>query len=163
METDSLDDAEGLRSLYEAERRASCVSRTATASWLAVALVAAFGPLDAALFPERLRLLLSLRLAAVGGLLAFIPMLRTPWAERRIIALGIGLSTFLGATVAALVVVTGGLESPYYPGLLLVQVGVAALMPWPPRHVVLTSVVLIGEYLAAIACVPRRTPPRAPS
>jgi signal transduction histidine kinase len=155
METDSLDDAEGLRSLYEAERTASCVSRTATASWLAVALLAAFGLLDAALFPERLRLLLSLRLAAVGGLLAFIPMLRTPWAERRVIALGIGLLTFLGATVAALVGVTGGLESPYYPGLLLVQVGVAALMPWPPRHVVLTSVVLIGEYLAAIACVPR--------
>jgi signal transduction histidine kinase len=159
MDTDSVDDGEGLRSLYEAERSASCRSRTAMASWLAVVLLAAFGLLDAALFPDRLRLLLSLRLAAVGGLLAFIPMQRAPWAERRVIALGLALLAFLGATVAALVVLTGGLASPYYPGLLLVQVGVAALMPWPPRHVVLTSVVLIGEYLAAVACAPR--PPAA--
>jgi signal transduction histidine kinase len=159
MSTDTFDENAGLRNLYEAERAAWCLTHTVTASWLAVVLLASFGLLDAVLFPERLRLLVAVRIVAIGALLGLIPLLRAPWAKRRPVGLGIVLVTFLGATVGVLIVITGGLASPYYPGLLLVQVGVAALMPWPPRQVVLTSVILVGEYVAAVACA---APPQAP-
>jgi signal transduction histidine kinase len=146
---DSAGSDEALRAAYEAERRARCHAASAPACLLAIGLFAAYGFYDWLIFPERLRLLLTLRLVWVGVLGAFLVLRRTfsGFWERHAIGFGVLVMTAMGVMIDGVVLVTGGATSPYYAGNLCIQVGAAVLMPWSPACVLLASGIMIALYV----------------
>lgn len=127
------------RSLYRQGARAACL--------LALPLVPLFGLLDWALFPQSFQLLVDLRFVCVVILVLIHRILRTPFGERRSLALGVVTALVLGTMIDLMTAFTGGAASPYYAGVNLVMVGVALLMPWPPAWTFSTCAVMIAGYV----------------
>jgi signal transduction histidine kinase len=146
---------QALRVAYETERHPLCWQGARLACLLAIAIVAAFGLLDPLLFPDRLALLLKLRLVWVTTLLLFLYLLRTPFAHRHAVGGSVVVALFLGVMVNVITGLTGGGTSPLYAGVLLVLFGMPLLFPWPPALTCLVSCVSLATYaLVTVAATP---------
>lgn len=125
-------------------------NRTAarTMLWIVAALYPLFGVLDYLVAPpESLNLLLASRAVVTLATFAMFPLIRgrlfaryPQWvtaAYMLLCAFGIGL----------MVVVMGGLASPYYAGLNLAMIATGLLFVWPPATVLTTHLLIVAAYL----------------
>ena len=135
---------------YELERDVRCRQGAVIAGWIAIALLAGFGFVDAILFPDQLALLLEVRAACIAVVALFLGFLRSRFARRHGKMAGLALSVLLGIMVDALVVLTGGSTSPYYEGLSLIFMGMVILLPWRPAWSLLNSALIIATYVIAV-------------
>ena len=103
-------------------------------------LYPSFGLLDWALAPSSaLPRLWTMR--AVVGLLAgfFLLVMRSPRLDRWVDAVAVLCAWLAGTGISLMTVYMGGLESPYYAGLILVVLAAGLLFVWPPALVTATS------------------------
>lgn len=135
---------------YEAERRARCLQGAIAACWLAIALLASFGLVDGVLFPNRIWILLQVRLVWVVTLLLFLAFLRTAFVARHALGASGALSQTLALMVDVIILLTGGVTSPYYAGLSLILMGMAVLLPWPPAWSLLNGIFVVAGYAALV-------------
>ena len=97
---------------YELERDVRCRQGAVIAGWIAIALLAGFGFVDAILFPDQLALLLEVRAACIAVVALFLGFLRCRFARRHGKMVGLALSVTPGIMVDTVVVLTGGSTSP---------------------------------------------------
>lgn len=144
-----------LRAIYEAERNPLCWQGARLGCLLALAIVPAFGLLDPLLFPDRLALLIKVRVGWVTALLLFLCLLRTAFARRHAVGMSVVVAVFLGVMVNVITGLTGGGASPLYAGVFLVLFGMPLLFPWPPALTFFVSIVSLVTYaLVTLAATP---------
>jgi signal transduction histidine kinase len=111
-------------------------------------LYPAFGLLDWALapasaLPSILATRAAIALLALGILVAMRSPRFDPYVDRVAVVAG-----WLAATgISAMTAYMGGLESPYYAGLILVVLAAGQLFVWPPRLVAVTLVGIVASFL----------------
>jgi PAS domain S-box-containing protein len=120
---------------------------------IACALLLATIPLDHVRFPHLAGTLLPLRLAGVATLGTILGLLQTAFGRRYPRAFGVVVACGVGAVVEALVFTTGGEASPVNLGLILVLLGVALLIPWPPAWSGLVCAVVVAGWVGGALVV----------
>jgi phosphoserine phosphatase RsbU/P len=88
-------------------------------------------------------------------------LVRTTRPSRRSYLHGYFFSLIVGAMIALMTTDLGGFHSTYYAGLNLVVIAVNLLLPWPPLHTALTSVLTIGIYVLFNVALPQSEPLKA--
>lgn len=131
--------------LTEYNRRGSLVALT-----LVIALHAVFAGLDVLTAPRRyLPLLLGTRVTgiAVSLLLARFRRARSFPAHGTVVT-GAYMA-FVGFSITVMTVVLGGVQSPYYPGLMMVMLGGGMLFHWPRTVAVATHGSIAASFVLA--------------
>jgi signal transduction histidine kinase len=110
-------------------------------------LYPAFGLLDWALAPSAaLPRLWTMR--ALVGLLAgfFLLVMRSPRLDRWVDAVAVLCAWLAGTGISLMTAYMGGLDSPYYAGLILVVLAAGLLFVWPPALVTATLVGVVASF-----------------
>jgi PAS domain S-box-containing protein len=134
---------------YEVESRARSFRGATGYGLIGCTLLLATIPLDHVRFPQLAGLLLVLRFAGVVALAAVLGILHTAFGRRHPRALGVAVACTAGAAVDAQVFVTGGVASPVNLSLILVLLGVALLVPWPPAWSALVCAVVVTGWVGS--------------
>ncbi|MDB4927697.1 MAG: sensor histidine kinase/response regulator [Myxococcaceae bacterium] len=131
------------RWLVEHNRRSSLIALV-----LVVGLHGAFAVLDVLTAPARyLPLLLGTRVTGITVSLLLNAFRKRPAFERHDTLVTGAYMAFVGLSITVMTTVLGGVDSPYYPGLMMVMVGGGMLFHWPRTVVVATHGVIAGSFL----------------
>lgn len=115
---------------------------------LGLVLYPAFGILDYLVAaPKWLWLLWSTRIAFTAYTLVMMALVNRPVFTRHIHVLTATYSFVAAAGIGLMVRVMGGLQSPYYAGLILVIIGAGLLFLWPRRIVIATHAAIVLTFL----------------
>lgn len=128
-----------MSSLVEAFRKETKelgIRRVRLTSVLSVTLFSLFGILDYFVYPDKLYILWGLRaLNAVIGTAVFIISYRKIGKSHPNILGAIDYLS-LGFAISTMVFVTGGHESIYYTGLIVIIIGICYIMPWSLKEAI---------------------------
>ncbi len=120
--------------------------RTITA--LALILVPLFFVLDVFIAPPQLLVRFGVyRAASTVAAFAQYLVIRNTKPSRYSYLHGYFISLQVGGVIALMTVHLGGFESGYYPGLIMVIIGVNLLMPWEAIHTAANSLLIIAMYV----------------
>lgn len=135
---------------FEEEGRALIGVRVRYTCYFTISLFLIYNLLDRVIFPQLSTTLLYLRIFL--ALLHFILYLATfsRFGKKHPVMIGILTYTSIGWVIVAMCLLTGGHESSYYAGLLLVTIGFGIMMPWRLKDAVLTSLLINGMYMGSI-------------
>jgi signal transduction histidine kinase len=112
-----------------------------------VTLYPAFGLLDWGLAPASALPWLWGTRACIGLLaLVFLLAMRSPRFDRWVDAVAVLCAWLAGSGISIMTVYMGGLESPYYAGLILVVLAAGLLFVWPPSMIFVTLVGLVATF-----------------
>jgi PAS domain S-box-containing protein len=145
----AVDDDRELAAARTADARVRAERGAQTYCALAAALFLATLPLDDVRFADPEPILLPIRLAGVALCLALLVVLRTRVGRRHPRPVGLGAVLVAGAVVDAMVFATGGQSSPANASMLLVLLGIAFLLPWPPAWSTLACALVVAGYTAS--------------
>lgn len=111
-------------------------------------LVPLFFVLDIFIIPRNVLVLFAIY-RAVSTLLALAQHLvvRNTKPSRLSFLHGYFVSLQVGGIIAAMIVHLGGFESGYYPGLIMVIIGVNLLMPWRATHTAANCILILLMYV----------------
>jgi len=112
-----------------------------------ITLYPAFGLLDWALAPRSALPWLWGTRACIGLLaLTFLLAMRSPRFDRWVDPVAMLCAWLAGTGISIMTAYMGGLESPYYAGLILVVLAAGLLFVWPPSLVFVTLVGLVASF-----------------
>lgn len=151
-------DGRQLPDAYAAEQAVRCQEGIVAACVLAILLLGIFVVIDAVVFPERLGVLMRVRLAYVVVLAIAAFILRGSFVRRHALGVGVAFGLLLAVMVDVLIALTGGSESPYYAGNSLILAGLSILIPWPPAWALLFSTVVLAAYGVTVTMLPIHSP-----
>lgn len=141
---------ERLKELFQTYERGIRVRNYRTCGVLAIVFMLAGSSLDWIVYGvegavrfSRLRFMCVAILAVVEGLLL------TNWGRRTHRVLGLVMASPLIGSIAWMIYIKEGAESPYYAGLNLVLLGAAVLMRWTLTDSIIVVIATLGAYLAA--------------
>lgn len=129
---------------FEREEAVLRVPNYRITSGLAAVFIAAGSLMDRLSYPDLWETLVLLRGECAVTLLVLYALLGTSWGRRYHLWVGHFVSGTLVLSILAMIAITGGGDSPYYPGLCLVMVGTAFLFRWSLWH---------GVFNVAMCCV----------
>lgn len=139
-----------LRELFQAYEKDIRVRNYRTCGVLAIVFMLAGSSLDWIVYGvegavrfSRLRFMSAGVLAVVEGLLL------TDWGRRMHRVLGLVMASPLIVSIAWMIYIMEGADSPYYAGLNLVLLGAAVLMRWTLTDSILVVGATLGAYLLA--------------
>jgi len=117
--------------------------------WLSVTLVPGFGILDLLVAPpDRLVPLLAIRGVLTALAVGLLVANRLESLERHSTVMSASWSVVLGWTIGAICLLEGGYETMYYPGVMLVMLGVALMFTWKlALAIIVQGLIAIGFLL----------------
>ncbi len=115
---------------------------------LSAVLMPAGFTLDWAMAPDRLVQFLWFRLIACLAAMALLAVSYLPWAEQHPVLLGAGPPLICAGSIEAMIIVLGGVASPYYAGLNLCILAVGVLYTWHWRHALAVTGIIVLMWLA---------------
>ena len=131
---------------FEAEEAIARVPNYRIASGLGAVFIAAGSVMDRLAFPEIWTTLVFLRAECAFTLLLLYALLGTKWGEDYHLIIGHFIEGSLILSILAMIINTGGAESPYYAGLSIVMVGASLLLRWSFLHGVVDVLFCCGGY-----------------
>ena len=140
-----------LREEFNKETKKLYYQRVKLFSFLSVTIFAFFGLLDYFVFPNKLDVLLKLRLlnGIIAGVIYFIA--KRDFGKRHPILLGISVCLSLGFIISAMVMKTGGHQSIYYTGLIVIMLGTYVLTSFGIKELSLAYGLIYLSYILPIA------------
>ncbi len=117
---------------------------------LALVLMPAGASLDWVVYPQVMWQLIGLRFACDVGVAIILGLLFTEIGKHWVRVLGIAWALLPGLSISAMILLTEGVHSSYWAGLILVMIAVCLLMPWTVWEVGITCGLTIGMYLLAV-------------
>lgn len=118
------------------------------AFWLTIVIYPAFAILDLLTAPrEKLPLLLGTRLLVSAWSVFLLASLNQPRFIRYWKAMTTVHALMLGFGISVMVMVMGGISTPYYAGLNLSMMGVGLLFVWSLRQAALTHGLITASYI----------------
>jgi signal transduction histidine kinase len=139
-----------LQSLFKEEERELVSIRVRYTCYFTVSLFLIYYYLDKISFPDISPLLLDMRLFIAGFHILIYIVSYSDFGQKHPILLGVITYVSAGWMITAMCLMTGGHESRYYAGLLLVNIGCGIMMPWQARYSAIVAVLVNGVYLATI-------------
>jgi signal transduction histidine kinase/CheY-like chemotaxis protein len=136
--------------LYEAYWAAVGRSRSTeqlrSTAWLILALQVIFSVLDRWAFPDRFPFFLAMRMSVNLAMITILLRLRFthPKFSEMLLCMSVG------GEILAMIYATGGPESRYYPGLVILFVGMPVLMPLRARE----ALVVVAAFCSGFAVSP---------
>jgi Signal transduction histidine kinase len=128
------------------------------ACWISVVGMALGVTLDLSLYPQLFPVMVSIRLAVELILIAIILLMRVPWLRERrglVSTMAIVMAVVMNSSFSLMMFCADGVKSPYYLGMVLVFLVMAALLMWSPWECALMCFLSVVSY--AIACILNRT------
>lgn len=139
-----------LEEIFQSYERDIRVKNYRSCVWLTIVFMLAGTSLDWIVYGKAGAVrFLPLRLISVAVLAAGGGLLMTRLGARIHRALGIAMALPLIASIAWMIAITDGAESPYYAGLNLVLLGAVVMMRWPLADSITVVVITLGAYLLA--------------
>ncbi len=114
---------------YEQWQNSFLLERIPIGRWLAAAGMVAFMPLDSIVYPEHLNELVSIRLLGVLLLASTLLLDHTSIGKRHPYLILLLIPWAANFPIAHMTVVTEGIGSSYYMGMVLVHIGMVAIFP----------------------------------
>ena len=124
------------------------------ASGLGAIFVAAGSVMDRIAYPEKWKILVLVRAECAFTLLLLYALLGTKWGERRHLIVGHLIEGTLIVSILSMISHTGGADSPYYAGLILVMVGACLLLRWSLWHGIFNVVLCCGCHTLVVTFMP---------
>jgi two-component system sensor histidine kinase PhcS len=135
---------------YEDYDREVTLRKTRLGTAIGIVLVPLFWFLDSYVYPEHSMAFLQARLLCSLLMALLYPLLGTGFGQTHYRFLGLLILFMPSATIAWMVYLTGGADSPYYAGLILVVTVVAVVLDWSFWQSVASVLLVLLLYL--IAC-----------
>lgn len=126
------------------------VFRVRIACALSCTLVPLFGFLDYFTAPDHFKELLLVRFVCTGLTFLLFLLSFTQIGRRHINFIGNGGHLLTSGSIALMVRLTGGYESPYYAGLNLVMLAIALLFTWEIKVMAAVCFTIYGFYIIPI-------------
>ena len=119
-------------------------------AWLAFFLIPCFGVLDWVVLPDHFRTFMFLRLAgsAIALTTALACRSQSDFVTRNIEAISIAFHVFLTTVIATMCWFDGGLDSPYYAGMVVIYLGFGHFQLMPLAKAALVPVLSYIIYVA---------------
>jgi len=136
--------------LYEAYwtavGRARSTGQLRSTAWFVLALQVTFSVLDRWAFPDRFPFFLAMRMSV--NLAMVLILLRLRFTQPKLSEMLLCMS--VGGEILAMIYATGGPESRYYPGLIILFVGMPVLMPLRARE----ALIVVATFCSGFALSP---------
>ncbi len=145
MEQSNLTWAERHKAYWALEGRATAVSQLAGTCAFALIAQFAFIGLDGWVFPSHFPLFVSMRLF-VNMLLALVWL---SWRHKWPNACQIGVAAAVAIEILVMIYFSGGADSLYFAGLIIVLVGTPVLQPISVRGAMLISLICVVGFVGA--------------
>ena len=145
MEQSELTWAERRQSYWALEGRETAVSQLVGTCAFALIAQFAFIGLDRWVFPSNFMLFVSMRLT-VNVLLALVWL---SWRHRWPNACQIGVAAAVAVEILVMIYFSGGADSLYFAGLIIVLVGTPVLQPISVRGAMIISLICVVGFVAA--------------
>jgi len=140
-----------LKQVFNKETQELSIRRVRLTSVLSFSLFSLFGLLDYFVFPDKLTVLLSLRLLNAFVALSVLFLSYRSFGPRYSTLLGALDYLSLGFIISGMVFITGGHASIYYTGLIVIIIGICYIMPWSLKESIpLCSAVYLSYLLPII-------------
>jgi signal transduction histidine kinase len=141
-----FDVPEEFSSLYRSHLHKIFVQRLRIGYLLSIVLIPGAFIFDILIFPEEWKALLVGRMVSVGLCLLMFLLFNTTKLKANPSAMGHLLNFVVSATIVYLTSLTGGYESPYYAGLILIFIFLALVFPWGIKDSLAAGLVTIITY-----------------
>lgn len=139
-------DISTLRREFVVSESTSERTRVLTAIGTGALLYGLFGVLDASFYPEHLNLLIPVRLFVVTSFLILFVIIRRSTSYWPFVLASAGAWVIGAVGIAAMCHLTEGYSSPYYAGIPLCAVVVAAICAWPWWLAVVSFAISLAAY-----------------
>ena len=126
------EDSHEFREVFQNKVKNRCVLFLRTLSLLAALLFPLFGILDRIVYPDSALKLYVIRLSLLPIFFIVFLLTHNRFISSYIHILGSTAFQIAAAAISLMVFYTGGAESHYYAGLILIQMSMFAVMPWHP-------------------------------
>lgn len=149
-----------LSEAFKKETLELSVQRVRLTSILSFSLFSLFGLLDYFVFPDKLAILLGLRFLNAALALSVLFLSYRDFGKRHPTLLGALDYLSLGFIISGMVFLTGGHESIYYTGLIVIIIGICYIMPWSLNESIPLCSAVYLSYVSPIVLFDRITNPK---
>lgn len=134
---------------YEQWQNSFLLERVPIGRWLAAAGMVAFVPLDSVVYPEQLDQLVLIRILGVLLLASTLLLDHTTFGKRHPYLILLFIPWAANLPIAHMTVITEGISSSYYLGMVLVHIGMVAIFPVRWRMHIVAQLGTIIYYIGA--------------
>ncbi len=142
---------------FQEEGRALLGLRVRYTCYFTISLFLIFYLMDRVVFPLQSKLLLEMRVGLALFHTGVFFLTLTSFGRRFPVFLGIVTYVSIGWVIIGMCLLTGGHQSSYYAGLLLVIIGFGVMMPWTLRDALVTAILICGVYFGVILATDEMT------
>ena len=141
------EDSQEFRRLFYRDLNARANLSLRSFGLVSAALIVAFGGLDHVLFPDVAWTLNIVRVAILPVVLGVVFFSLWRKADRHVLLAGTVLYQSIAVAIDFMVYFTGGVDSRYYAGNMLVLLAMYVFMPWRPTITILNGLAIYFLYL----------------
>jgi response regulator RpfG family c-di-GMP phosphodiesterase/signal transduction histidine kinase len=127
------------------------INNITTTCIMAMIAIPFFSFLDYFLYRDLLKSFLILRIiSTIPFLIVFLWIKKSEFMKKYVLEITIFLTLDIGFTISIMIHMTGGYESPYYAGLVMVVFVLCLVLALPLMWTVVISVLIYGSYIIPI-------------
>jgi len=127
------------------------VSNISITCILAMIAIPFFSFLDYFLYRDHFKTFLILRIVStIPFLIVFLRINKSEFMKKHVLGLTAFLTLEIGFTISLMIHMTGGYESPYYAGLVMVVFVLCLVLALPLKWTIVISILIYGSYIIPI-------------
>ncbi len=146
-----LDHKKILTEYFKDEILKNNISNITTTCIMAMIAIPFFSFLDYFLYGDLLKTFLILRIiSTIPFLIVFLWIKKSEFMKKHVLGLTAFLTLDIGFTISLMIHMTGGYESPYYAGLVMVVFVLCLVLALPLKWTIVISLLIYGSYIIPI-------------